>query len=360
MSHSAIQPFSPPSFPPVIKLEQKEIYDLVIKARAELAELKGYASAMPNPLLLLSPAIIKESLASSEIENINTTVEQVLKNQLFAESEQRPADKEVLRYRNAIMYGFEQMPKFPISTRLIIGINKQLLPHNSYADYRTTQNKIVNSLNNEVIYIPPLASEVHSLMGNWENYIHTQDDKTDPLIKAAISHYQFEAIHPFGDGNGRTGRILIVLYLIQEDILTLPILYISGYINRNRADYYRLLNEVTTKQAWKPFVIFMLTAFYVQAKETKEILLNIMGLFRELKTQIKNEHANIYTSDLVECLFSYPITTPMNMAAALGIHRTTATRYLNQLKSKNILTETVMGTYHFYINHRLLDVMNKR
>ncbi len=328
----------------------------LIKARTELGELKGYSHALPNPMLLLSPAIIRESVASSGIENINTTIEKVLEQQLFPETEQKPENKEVLRYRDAILWGFESMKKLPIGNRLILGIHQKLLGERSHG-YRSTQNKIENSGTGEVLYTPPPPIEIGRLIGNWENYIHQYDDSIDPLIKCAVAHYQFEAIHPFGDGNGRAGRILMVLYLVQTGLLNYPILFISGFINKNRSDYYRLLREVTTNENWCEFIEYLLRGFYLQARETKEQLFKVMELFNAYREGIKNKCGNIYSSDLVEQLFSLPIVTPVRLGNRLDVHYTTATRYLKQLEKEGFLQNQQVGKYQLYINKPLVDLL---
>jgi Fic family protein len=356
MSFNATYPFALPELPPELNCNNETFTRWLLKARTELGELKGYSYAMPNPMLLLSPAIIRESVASSEIENINTTVEQVLQQQLFPEPEQRIENKEVLRYRDAIIWGFEQMKDMPLGNRLILGIHKELMGPQSYG-YRKTQNTIQNSLTGEVLYTPPAATEIAPLIHNWEKYIHNTDESIDPLIKCAISHYQFEAIHPFNDGNGRTGRILMVLYLIQEQLLSYPILYISGYINRNRSDYYRLLREVTTKNDWCSYIEYMLQGFYLQAKETKEQLFKVMELLNSYKENIKKKCPNIYSADLVEMMFSMPIITPVRLGKLLDIHYTTATRYLRQLEENGFLENQQVGKYQLYINKKLVEIL---
>lgn len=328
----------------------------LIKARTELGELKGYSFALPNPMLLLSPAILRESVASSGIENINTTVEKVLEQQLFPETDQKIENKEVLRYRDAILWGFENMNKTPLGNRLILGIHKVLLSDRSHG-YRSTQNHIENSTSGEVLYTPPPAGEIGNLIADWENYIHQQEDTTDPLIKCAIAHYQFEAIHPFGDGNGRTGRILMMLHLVQAGLLNYPILFISGYINKNRKDYYRLLREVTMQQNWCGYIEYLLKGFYLQARETKEQLFKVMDLFNGYKQGIKEKCSSIYSADLVEQLFSMPIVTPVRLGSMLDIHYTTATRYLKQLEKAGFLQNQQVGKYQLYINKPLVTLL---
>jgi Fic family protein len=223
-------PFDLPLLPDIVNIGNSDFIDILLAVRSELAELKGYSHALPNPLLLLSPAIIKESLASSNIENINTTLEDVLQNELFPETERKQPDKEVLRYRDAVIYAFKEIENIPLSNRIILGIHEILIPGKD-TEFRRTQNKIENSLTQEVIYTSPPSSSIARLISNWEKFVNSTDSKFDPVLKAVIAHYQFEAIHPFGDGNGRTGRILMLMQLIQDKVLTLPILYISGYIN---------------------------------------------------------------------------------------------------------------------------------
>lgn len=356
MSFSAVYPINLSALPPALNCAQERFMPWLLKARTELGELKGYSHALPNPMLLLSPAIIRESVASSGIENINTTVEKVLEQQLFPEAEQRPENKEVIRYRDAILWGFENMKELPIGNRLILGIHKQLLGERSHG-YRSTQNKIANSETGEVLYTPPPAPEIGRLIANLESYIHYDDEVIDPLIRCAISHYQFEAIHPFSDGNGRTGRILMVLYLVQAGLIHYPILFISGFINKNRHDYYRLLREVTTKENWCEFIEYLLRGFYLQARETKEQLFKVMDLLNASKEGIKNKCASIYSSDLVEQLFSMPIVTPVRLGSMLNVHYTTATRYLKQLEKEGFLQNQQVGKYQLYLNKPLLRLL---
>ncbi|MFH0992142.1 MAG: Fic family protein [bacterium] len=193
-------------------------------------------------------------------------------------------------------------------------------------------------------------------MSNWENFINAEDE-IDPLIKCALAHYQFEAIHPFNDGNGRVGRILMVLFLIEQKLLSLPILYISGYINTNRSDYYRLLRAVSTDEKWNEFILFMLKGFHTQAKETKESLLKLIHLLKKTKERVKEKHKKIYTSDLVEALFAYPIITPVNLGKCLGIHYRTASRYLAELVKGKVLQEDYVGKYHLFINKPLMELL---
>lgn len=345
--------------PPKTDLSSINFSSAIIKARSALAELKGYGFAMPNPLLLLSPEILRESLASSEIESIHTTIIDVLKNQLFSEPERDENDKEVLRYREAALWGFNKLNDFGISSRLILGIKRRLVKEGS-GSYRRTQNAIANQLTGEILYMPPPAQNVLDLISNWERFVNNTKDGIDPLIKVAVAHYQFEAIHPFEDGNGRTGRILMVLQLVNSGILELPILFISGYIKNNQHQYYTLLHGVTLNNEWKPFIDFILEGLYVQAVETKNILVDIMQLFTETRATLREKYKKIYSADLAEALFAYPIITPAKLAKVLNVHYTTATRYLNELLAGGILKDQKAGKYHLYINIKLLNLMRKK
>jgi Fic family protein len=357
MRFNATKPHDLSALPPPVKIRNEQFIDLLLKTRTELGELNGYSVHLPNPLLLLSPAVLRESVASSSIENINTTVEQVLQMQLFPEAERKQPDKEVLKYRDAILWGYENLKKIPISSRLIHGIHKRLLPQRSNG-YRRTQNAIQNTSTGEVLYTPPPAQDIPKLMGNWERFVN-DGDGMDPLVRCAIAHYQFEAIHPFRDGNGRVGRILMVLLLIQEKLLSLPILYISGYINKHRAEYYRLLRGVTARSQWTEFIQFMLQGFNLQARETKEVLLDLMRLLEETKERVRSQHRKIYSGDLVEALFAYPIITPVSLGKRIAVNYRTASRYLAELAKAKVLAESYVGKYHLFINKPLLGLLKE-
>lgn len=358
MSFDPTYPHRLASLPPQTAIANTDFGDLLIKTRVELAELKGACGQIPNPLLLMSPAIIRESVASSNIENINTTLADVLQWQLFPEAEQRQPDKEVLRYREAMDWGFQNAERYALSSRLITGIQKRLIPDGN-GQYRREQNQIANLASRESLYTPPIANDIPTLIGNWENYANNVDESLDPLIRVIISHYQFEAIHPFRDGNGRTGRILMILQLIQYDLLQFPVLYISGYINQHRSDYYNHLLAVTKEQNWHSFIEYMLQGFYIKAMETHDDLKKITILFDQIKEQIRSENKKIYGLDLVEALFTYPVITPTKLASELNMHYTTTSRYLSQLAEMGILKDTKFGKHHLFANHKLLKILSK-
>ena len=349
-------PYSLPPLPPDIDFSDPAFTKPLLRAHTALAELKGYSFGMPNPMLLLSPAILRESIASSEIENIHTTIIDALQNQLLPESERREGDKEVLHYREAIMWGFRELDKLALSSRMITGIQSKLQTKED--GYRRTQNVIAAMPSREILYTPPDITQIPDLISNWERFVHNDKDTIDPLLKMAISHYQFESIHPFADGNGRTGRILMVLQLVQDQLLHLPILYISGYINKNRSAYYQLLRDIPIKGNWADFILFMLEGVYTQAIGTKKTLFDILQLFEKIKRQIKQNHSKIYSADLVEILFAFPIITPVKLGSVLDVHYTTATRYLAELTRAGILVNKKYGKYQLYINKQLVSVLN--
>lgn len=356
MTFSPEMPFNLPRLPPNPKPEAADFVESLLAARVALAELKGYSHVVPNPLLLLSPAILRESVASSEIENIHTTLIDVLENDLFPESERRESDKEVLRYRDSILAGFGMLPDVPICSRMVTAVHETLIPH-LHGEYRRVQNTIANTATGETLYTPPVCTQLGALVTDWERFINEPENDLDPLIKAAIAHYQFEAMHPFVDGNGRCGRILMVLQLIQDGLLEWPILYISGYINERRTDYYASLRGVTTHGDWPSFIRFMLQGFAAQAAATHAMLKSIMALHEEWRHRIQREHARIYSYELVQALFAQPITTPVQLGRLLGTHYTTASRYLKHLSAAGLLTEKRHGKYRLFMNTELLEAI---
>ncbi|MBI2428373.1 MAG: Fic family protein [Ignavibacteriales bacterium] len=341
MSFDPTYPHNLNPLPPRKKIANSNFGDLLLHARVELAELKGACLQIPNPMLLMMPSMLRESVASSNIENINTTLTEVLQWQLFPESERREPDKEVLRYREAMEWGNKNVQKYALSTRLISGIHSRLIPDGS-GQYRRVQNQIANLSTGKNLYTPPIANAISPLISNWEEYVNRTGDALDPLIRTIIAHYQFEAIHPFTDGNGRA------------------VLYISGYINKHRAEYYRRLLAVTTDEKWEDFISYMLEGFFIQAKETHADLKKITSLFDTTKEQIRNKNKKIYSAELVEAIFTYPIISPTKLAATLSMHYTTTSKYLLQLTEMGILKEATVGKYHLFANHQLLRILNKQ
>lgn len=359
MSKIANTPFPLKPLPPPITMNdiiQEGLVRLLIKANKALAELNGTCRAIHNPYILLNIPMLQESVASSEIEGIYTTVETALEEQLKAVDEQDPAGKEALRYREAIDEGFESLKSYALSTRTILAIHEKLMP-SSGGRFKQLQNQIAKGSSKEVIYTPPAPGAVPDLMSNWEKYVHVENDEIESLIRVAVSHYQFEAIHPFTDGNGRTGRILMVLQIVKDELLDFPILYLSGYLNKHKDQYYQLLSAVTNEGRWVDFIKFMLQAICEQAYVTRDVILKMMSARSEVKKRLQAEYASIYSPDLLEHIFSYPVTFPTHMAQKMGVTYQTASKYLALLEEGKILMKRKSGRNVLYYNILLLSCL---
>lgn len=319
----------------------------LVEARAAIAELKGSNSEVHNPYALISPpALIKEAMTSNAIENIHTTIDSVMQDAVSPAQMKREANKEVLNYRNALIKGF--FSKLPVATRLFLQLHKDIIPEVG-GRYRQQQNAIKNVATDETIYTPPRASRVSGLMGGLENFLHNED-KADPLVKAVMGHYQFEAIHPFSDGNGRVGRISFVLYLVEQELLQWPVLFLSGYLLSNRDEYYRRLLEVTSDGKWEEYLVFMLKGISLQAQKTIELSRKALATSRMLEDKIKDLPGHVQAGDLVKELFWFPYINASLLAEQLGIAYTTATAYLKRLEEAGIVTDLgKKGRYHVYV-----------
>lgn len=357
MKFNPNEPHHLADLPPQIDFDTVQILKALKNASREIGELKGYCSSIPNPMMLMSMAVAKESVESSKIEDIHTTVENVLEGQILPENEIKGADKEVLRYREAMYSGYTLYKDTGLSTRTILGIHKKLMPDSS--GYRKQQNAIKNDRTGEKVYTPPLPTQINSHINQWEKFVNGEvETNLDPLIKCALAHYQFEAIHPFGDGNGRAGRILLSLQLVSEKLLDFPVLYVSGYLNRNRTEYYQTLMAVTERNDWESLVLFMLKGFETQATKTKSKLFTMMAEYEKLIETIKNNHSKMNAQATANHLFSFPVTNPTHFASALGIHFQTASKYLNELKDSGIVKDQKMGKNHFYYAVPLFNMVN--
>jgi Fic family protein len=262
-----------------------------------------------------------------------------------------------LRYREALFWGFEQIKEgVPIVGRLITGVQQILIP--GEGSFRGVQNAIWNPITKKIIHLPPASQDIPDLIKDWEIFVNS-DTKMDPLVKIAIAHYQFESIHPFKDGNGRTGRILMVLDLVKQGLLSMPILYLSGYISANKSRYYQVLQSVREKNSWDEYLEFILTAFAIQAGKTAEIFKQIMILLDEQKQQFKTQLPKIYSREILEELFTSPILSPVSLGQRLKIHYTTASKYLKQLEKIGLLKNTKVGKHQLYANYKLIQILNK-
>lgn len=328
------------------------------QASRTLAELKGVAASIPNQNILISTLTLQEARDSSAIENIVTT-----QDDLYREDDPAAAAgtaiKEVLRYRQALRAGFDQVHSTGLLTlNTILDIQEQL--ECNRAGFRKLPGTALRDGAGRVVYEPPQdAVEVKRLMGELERFIH--DDPglaVDPLVKMALIHHQFESIHPFYDGNGRSGRIVNVLYLVKEGLLDIPVLYLSRHIVRTKPDYYRLLQAVRDDDAWEAWVLYMLDAVANTAAETIDIIRAIKELLQATKQRIRTGY-KFYSQDLINNLFSHPYTRVEFAQRELGVSRITATRYLDKLAEDGVLEKLRIGRNNYYVNRPLFALLGR-
>lgn len=364
----AKHPYSLPLLPPPFKIQEapnfNEFLETHNRALQQVSQLNGALREIKSPNLFLSTFYLQESINSSAVENIHTTIESALEDETRPENERSAENKEVINYRTALMAGIRSQGEFGISSRTIKAVHRELkIQKGVPGEFRRVQNNIANvhkGGTREVIYTPPLHHEVDSLIGNWERFV-MEDKSFFPLIRAAIAHYQFEAIHPFDDGNGRTGRILIILQMIQDKMLDHPALFISAYLNENQDYYKSLLLEVTKTNNWWSLIQFMLVGFAEQAMKTRLALLQLREARREMREFLFNQTAKTIResniSVVVDHVFHYPTTHPKFMERETGIHWQTCSKYLKALAKSNILIEDARGRYKFFRNQKALNAL---
>ena len=326
-------------------------------ARGKLGELKGAARAMPNQGILINSLGIQEAKESSAIENIVTTHDDLFKEDLFPSSYDGHQSKEVLRYREALFVGYRSIEKSKLLTiNTILEIQAALEQNN--AGFRKLPGTTLKDGAGAVVYTPPQDSaEITKLMGDLESFINEPSlFDADPLIKMALIHHQFESIHPFYDGNGRTGRIINVLYLVMTDLLDIPILYLSRYILRTKADYYRLLQAVRDEDAWEAWVLYILKGVEETAADAMGATDAILAALSKVKHHIRSNH-RFYSQDLINSLFNHPYTRIEFIQRDLNISRLTATRYLNALAEDGTLQKQKVGRSIYFINHSLVSIL---
>ncbi|WP_037992012.1 protein adenylyltransferase Fic [Thalassospira permensis] len=359
MNWQADKPYNalPPLPPSPDLLETRLVLKACAPARAALAELKQAGRLLPNQNLLINLLPLLEAKDSSEIENIVTTTDKLFQ---FAEEDSGAdlATKEALRYRTALYQGFTKLTDKPLCTATAIEICSTL--KNTPMEIRKIPGTIIgNQTRGEIVYTPPVGENViRDLLGNWERFLHAEDD-IDPLIKMAISHYQFEAIHPFHDGNGRTGRILNVLYLIEQQLLTLPILYLSRYIVRNKQDYYTLLNQVTQTGNWENWLLFMLEGVEQTSIWTCEKIAAIRNLMDNTTDHVRTTLPRIYSHELIQVIFEQPYCRIANLVERDIAKRQTASTYLKQLADAGVLNEITVGKEKLFVHPKLMQLMTE-
>jgi Fic family protein len=346
-----------PRLPPTADLETKTVLKQCVTARAALAELKQAAELIPNPAMLINTLPLLEARASSEIENIVTTADKLFRH-LQADAGADPATREALRYRRALLEGVTALKARPLSTRIAESICTQIKGV-EMSVRRVPGTALANGATGEVVYTPPEGeTRIRDLLANWERFLH-EEEAIDPLVRMAAAHYQFEAIHPFTDGNGRTGRVLNSLFLVEQGLLTMPILYLSRYIIANKADYYRLLLAVTRDAAWEPWLLFMLRAVEDTAAWTMTKIGGVRKLAGATTEYVRVKLPKIYSHELVDVIFEQPYCRIANLVEAGIAGRQAASRYLKALVSIGVLREQTFGKEKLFVHPKLLTLLTR-
>ncbi len=348
-----------PLLPLAEDIESKAVLKKCAKAHQALAELKGIVATIPNESILINTLSLQEAKDSSAIENIITTHDELFQSDNLAQQFASLAAKEVFNYATALQDGFKQVKQRGLLTSNDIKTIQAAIEQNN-AGFRTQSGTTLkNEQTGQVIYTPPQShDEIVELMTNLEQFINNDDCcDWDDLVKMAVIHHQFESIHPFYDGNGRAGRVINVLYLIKQDLLALPVLYLSRYINQHKQDYYRLLQSVREDQNWEPWLLFMLEAVEQTSQQTITLIKAIKGLMQDYKIQLREQLPKIYSQDLLNNIFRHPYTKIEFLIADLQIHRNTATKYLEALVELGLLSKHKLGKDNFYLNDALFQLL---
>ena len=347
-----------PELPPAAELETKAVLKQCVESRAALGELKQAAMLITNQAMLINILPLLEAKDSSEIENIVTTTDSLFQYADNPSEQMDPATREALGYRTALNNGFKSLADRPLSTTTSVEICSTIKSTNM--DVRKTARiKLPSQATGEIIYTPPeRESVIRGLLANWECFMHNEIEP-DPLIRMAVGHYQFEAIHPFADGNGRTSRIINSLYMIEQELLTLPILYLSRYIIANKENYYRLQQAVTRDSAWEGWIIYMLKGVEETSRWTLEKITAMRELEDHTKDYIKSRLPKIYTFELVQTIFTQPYCRIANLVEKDIAKRQTASEYLKQLTEIGVLEERRVGKEKLFIHSKLLTLLRK-
>jgi Fic family protein len=356
---SQIEPFALAGLPLNVDVETRTVLRKTALAHKALAELKGVLTSIPNQHILTETLTLREARDSSAVENIISTFAEVYQSNLFSDQFASPAAKEVHRYAKALRTGYQLVKKNGLLTNNFILQIQEQVEGNKAGFRKLPGTKLLNDATGEVVYVPPQDPDsIISLMNNLELFIN--DDSVmdaDPLVKMAIIHHQFESIHPFYDGNGRTGRIINILYLIQKNLLDIPVLYLSRYIINNKNDYYRLLQKVRQTGDWEEWILYMLDGIEKMANETIILIGGIKSLMQHYKQTIRLKLPKIYSQDLLNNLFKYPYTKIEYLERELDISRSTAIRYLKELEKQDLVLKQKIGRDNYYINQPLFDLL---
>lgn len=354
--------YSLPDLPPPVELETPRVLKALARASRALAELKGRAAIIPNPGILIDTLSLQEAKASSEIENIVTTHDDLFQAEALFTSKISPAIKEVASYRTALKAGFEALLERGgfISSNMLLEVFQVLLERSD--EFRKIPGTALqNQLTRDIVYVPPQDhAQIIAEMSKLEQFINRDGDGLDPILRMAIIHHQFESIHPFVDGNGRVGRILNVLYLTKEKLLEIPILYMSSGILKTKDTYYDLLQAVRdtngSAEAWENWVLYMVTLVEDTALSTLSLVHSIRAQMQAMKHKLRSDLPKLYSQELLNNLFRHPYTRVEFIMADLGVTRQTAARRLDQLAERGFVTKHQLGRNNYYINHELVDL----
>ncbi|MCX6280862.1 MAG: Fic family protein [Bacteroidetes bacterium] len=346
--------------PPESDLETRKVLKKLPSVHRALAEMKGIAGTIPNQAILLNTLGLQEAKDSSAVENIITTHDELFKAGLNFAGSLTIAAKEVQNYVSALKKGFSLVSKNGLLTSNHI-LQIQATLEQNQAGFRKVPGAVLkNASTGRIVFTPPQdPGEIVKAMSNLVKYINDDSlSDADPLVKMAVIHFQFESIHPFFDGNGRTGRIINILYLVQKSLLNIPILYLSRYIIEHKAEYYRLLQNVRQKSEWEPWLLFMLDGIEETSIQTTELILEIKDLMMDYKHRIR-ENYKFYSQELINNLFRHPYTKIEFIQNDLKVSRITASNYLNTLSADGFLSKKKLGVGNYYINTPLFTLFTK-
>ncbi|MDO8452991.1 MAG: Fic family protein [Sulfurimonas sp.] len=350
--------FIPKNLPLQQTIETTKVLKKTISANRALAKLNGVAKIIPNQAILINSLVLQEAKDSSAIENIITTHDELYLASVDMSNVSNEA-KEVHHYSKALLMGFDLVKNNQLLLKKYIVAMQEELEQNDAGVRKQSGTNLKNAQTGEVIFTPPQEYEtIQNLLDNLEKYIN-EPNENDPLVNMAIIHYQFETIHPFYDGNGRTGRIINILYLILKELLDIPILYLSRYIIKNKSDYYRLLQEVRTKDSLEEWILYMLDGVEQTSIETIELIENIYKLMEETASEVKEKLPKMYSKDLIEILFMHPYTKIDFLVERLSITRQTASKYLKELEELKIMKSIQIKNSKYFINTQLFAMLQK-
>ncbi len=353
--------FYPERLEQVGDIETKAVLKKLAKAHQALAELKATAETMPNQGILISTLSLQEAKDSSAIENIITTQDDLYQSDSFEQRYQTLAAKEVHNYARALQTAHEQVKASGLITLRDILEIQSIIEENQAGFRKLPGTELKNETTGKTVYTPPQhPDDIILLMRHLEEFLNRNElADWDPLTKMALIHHQFESIHPFYDGNGRTGRVLNILYLVKEGLLGSPILYLSRYINRSKNEYYRLLQEVRKTQNWEPWLLYLLEGVAETSRETTLLIHDIKKLFQEFKQRLKLEVPKLYSHELLNNLFQHPYTKIDYLVRDLSVSRKTASKYLDDLVELGLLSKHKVGKENFYLNDALFQLLQK-